>query len=499
MTRHSSMQILMIIALVCVLGMNGGCAKQDEAPGTQAVQSLPDETPVAQVGDQVITGAQLRQRYVREIGPSRGTLLPDKKATTLAEVAELLVREKVMALDARAQGLLDDPDISWNLEKTRRSILINAFVEKVVRPEVKVTDEQIDAQLAKSPKMTREQTEGKLLNDLIKANLNTRIKGLLETMHLEKNKSHIATAALLYAKLLRKPEMARSKNMSWVLKGQMLTEITPEQAALELVKFDGGAVTFLDLLKTIHGMVPVKRPKNLVTSEGIEAMVDASLGGALLATHIESLGLQKDPKTAQEIREREDQRLMGLAMGRKTKPIKQPSKDEIQARLNEIKEQLTPEHGVKIKTIWCEDRDTAEKAKLALGQGLMFDQVIEEMSLDPKNTRIGHATASSETVFWGQIWRTEPNQVVGPLQGFYRGDLKWRVVSVLEKVPGSDVSLDRRVEESIQSEIYAQRKKAILKPYQDELLQKYDHNIFEFRLSAFNPLVNEDVGTGALK
>lgn len=488
MTRNLSMHLLMIVALVWMVGLEGACATQVEVIAAEVIDSLPDETPIAQVEGQVITGAQLRERFIREIGPSREALFPGEQAVTLEYVADLLVREKAMVLDARAQGMLNDPDISWSLERTRRGLLIDHFVEKVMRPAVTVTDDQIDAQLKKSPKMTREQATQFAQNNVIRSNIPKLIKELNSTLHVQKPRNNMTVAAALYEKLLRRPEMARAKNMPWILKEQMLEELTPAQAGLELATFDGGAMTLLDLMKIVHGMVPIKRPKNLVTAKGIETVVDASLGGALIEAHIKSLGLDKDPEVIQKISQREDQRLLALIVSRKAKSVAQPTEDEIQARFDEIKDQLKPDQLVKLQTIWCKDRQSAAQAKRALDQGRAFDEVSKQMGQDAQTSTPTQTTASSETIFWSKLWSAEPNQVVGPLQGFSRNEIKWRVLKILEKKEGKPVTPESRGPDGVHSEIYQQRKEAVLKPYQDELLKKYDHKVLKSRLAAFNPI-----------
>lgn len=490
MTRDLSMHLLMIVALVWTVGLGVASAEQVDKADSELVAPLPDETPIAQVGDQVITGGQLRKRFVREIGPSRDAMFSDDKAVTLESVADMLVREKAMAMDARAQGMLDDPDISWNLERTRRGLLINHFVEKVMRPAVKVTDAQVDARLKKTPKMTREQATSAAQNDLIRSKLQDLIKSLTSALHVQKQQDNMAVAASLYEKLLRRPQMKRAKNMPWILKEQMLKELTPEQAGLKLATFDGGAMTLLDLMKIVHGMVPVKRPKNLVTAKGVEAVVDQAIGASLIEAHIRSLGLDKDPKIALEIRAREDQRLLSLIMSRKTKSIESPTEDEMKARFEQVKDQLEPEHQVKIQTIWCENREAAAKAKLALDQGRFFDDVFKEMNQGTQKSTPTHTTASSETIFWDLIWSAEPDQVVGPIQGFFRGEVQWRVVKVLEKKEGKPMTFESRSPDGIYSLIHDKRKEAVLKPYQDELLKKYEHKVFKSRLQAFDPVAN---------
>ena len=408
MTRDFPVHLLMIVALLWTVGLGGAPAKAGEAADAKVARPLPDETPIAKVADQVITGAELRTRFIREIGPSRDALFPEDTAVTLESVADLLVREKAMALDARAQGMLDNPDISWNLEKTVRSLLINHFVEKVMRPAVKVTDAQIDAQLKKYSKITREQATQAAQNDLIRANIQKLITGLTKRMNVKKHEANMTLAAALYEKMLHRPTVKRSKNMPWVLKEQMLKELTPEQAGLKLAEFDGGAFTLIDFMKVIHGMVPVKRPKDLVTAKGVEKVVDGSLGAALIETHIRSLGLHKDPQVAREITQREDQRLLAIITSQKTKSVAQPTEDDMKARFEEIKGRLKPEHQVKLQTIWCKDRAAAAKARLALDQGRQFEDVFEEMNQGSQKPTPTHTTASSETISGVRYGRQNP-------------------------------------------------------------------------------------------
>ncbi len=84
MTCKLSVHFLMIVALAWM----GGFADARSNEG----EFLPDETPIAQVSFHFFTGAEFRQRFVREIGPSREALFPDKRAVTLEGVAGLLMR-----------------------------------------------------------------------------------------------------------------------------------------------------------------------------------------------------------------------------------------------------------------------------------------------------------------------------------------------------------------------------------------------------------------------
>lgn len=488
MTRYLPVHLLMIVALMWTVGLEAARAKEAETAAPSVVKPLPDETPIAEVGGKVITGAELRKRYIREVGPSRDALYPEDRAVTLEHVADLLVREKAMAIEARAQGMLDNPDISWSLEKTVRSLLINHFVEKVMRPGAEVTEAQIEAVLKKHGKITREQATRAAQNDVIRANIQKLITGLTKRMNVKKDKANLVMAAGLYERMLRRPQVERSKNMPWVLKEQMLKELTAEQAGLKLAEFDGGAFTLIDFMKVIHGMVPVKRPKDLVTPRGVEKVVDGSLGAALIETHIRSLGLHKDPKIAHEITVREDQRLLSIITSKKAKSVVQPTDEEMKARFDQIKGRLKPDNQIKLQTIWCKDREAAAKANLALGRGRAFEDVFEQFNQGTQKSTPMSTMASSETIFWSQLWAAEPNQVVGPIQGFHRGEVKWRVVKVVEKKEGPAPTFQAWGPDRLHGHLYRERKEAVLKPFQDEVLKKYDPKVFTCRLQAFCPI-----------
>ena len=191
---------------------------------------------------------------------------------------------------------------------------------------------------------------------------------------------------------------------------------------------------------------------------------------------------------AQQIREQEDRRLLNFFMAQLTKPVARPTKEEIEARFEQIKDRIEPENVVKAQVIWCEDANQAAQVKASLDQDSSVEKVLEDLALNAQFARQTNLSASSQGMFWTPVWASEPNQILGPIRGFYRGNLQWRVIKVLEKTPGKEVTMHSRISDGIYSAIYGQRKDAILKPYQDKLLQKYDSKIYVSRLLAFDPL-----------
>ena len=59
---------------------------------------------------------------------------------------------------------------------------------------------------------------------------------------------------------------------------------------------------------------------------------------------------------------------------------------------------------------------------------------------------------------------------------------------IVEKKEGKPASFEMWGAERLHGHLYGQRKEAILKPYQDELLKKYGCEIFTSRLKAFDPV-----------
>jgi len=122
-----------------------------------------------------------------------------------------------------------------------------------------------------------------------------------------------------------------------------------------------------------------------------------------------------------------------------------------------------------------------------LDEGADFQALKMDHSLQ-KNVEFYSASPGSEGIFWADLWKGEPNQVVGPVPGFYDDGVKWRVVKILEKTPPQAQPFSENLANSIKWLIYGEQRQIALRDYEKELLAKYPHEIFADRIDKLDPI-----------
>ena len=88
----------------------------------------------------------------------------------------------------------------------------------------------------------------------------------------------------------------------------------------------------------------------------------------------------------------------------------------------------------------------------------------------------------TEGMFFGYLWKGEPNHIGGPVKGFYKEMLKWRIVKVLSKQPGQTKEYNGSMEKEVKSRLRADRQEAVLERYRQMLLTEYPYQIYEERI-----------------
>jgi hypothetical protein len=142
---------------------------------------------------------------------------------------------------------------------------------------------------------------------------------------------------------------------------------------------------------------------------------------------------------------------------------------------------------MKISQIWCENLEAAQKVKAVLDSGNDFETAKKVHSLEKEEPP--HAvSAVGEGLFWADLWKAEPNQVVGPLRGFHGSGAKWRMVKVLEKTPAKAQPYSEQLGNSLKWVLLAEQRQRLLDEVQAELLKKYPHEIFGDRIKDMDPL-----------
>ena len=82
----------------------------------------------------------------------------------------------------------------------------------------------------------------------------------------------------------------------------------------------------------------------------------------------------------------------------------------------------------------------------------------------------------------------DPNEIVGPVKGFHRDGIKWRIVKILEKKPGTVKEYDAKMFLQVADRIKTEQRNALLARYNKELLRKYAYKIYLDRIKDIDPL-----------
>ncbi len=141
-----------------------------------------------------------------------------------------------------------------------------------------------------------------------------------------------------------------------------------------------------------------------------------------------------------------------------------------------------------IDQIWCSDLDMTKRVKDELDNGKDFEDVKQQYSLN-KKTKPSNSYPNNQGLFWKDLWKGEPNEIIGPTKGFYESrEIKWRVVKILEKDPGTSMEYSPNLENAIKNLISNQKYEIRLKECGRELLKKYPYEVFSDKLKDVNPL-----------
>jgi len=276
--------------------------------------------------------------------------------------------------------------------------------------------------------------------------------------------------------------------MRFVRVSQVQNELTPEEKNIVLATYDNGKVTLKDWFDALFEMSPPSRPKDLNTPKGVERLLERALMKSIFVSEAELLGFDKNEDLLKEIKKQEDMSLLNKAMSEKTKDIKGPiTEEQIVAYFNKNKEVFGTEKTVKIDQIWCQDLKTAQKAKAELDTGKDFESVRQEYSLGEKG-RPYDTYPGSEGIFFKDLWKGKPNEIVGPVKGFYGDGVKWRIVKILEKKPGEVKEYSSDMNKSIEMKILDERRDEAQEKYRKELLKKYSYEIYDERIRDIDPL-----------
>jgi len=454
-------------------------------PPVESVGEPRDPNAVATIGDYVITRKDLKERLLQEIRPRGEEYTGPKGPVTANTVLLQMIAEKAMMMEGRKLGYLDDEMIRSYVQRQRQQKLSAMGVIDYIRQNLSITDAEIDQAMKANPKLTRDQAMQLARRNKGNAMLERYYKGLLEKFHAKMTTENYAKAAQIHDRLLLRPVQPRKE--SWILLSQVKTELTPEEKAIPLATYDGGRFTLLDLFDSLHQMSPPSRPRDLGTPEGIGRFLDRAMRPAILVAEAQSRGFDKDAQFLQEMRELEDKCLLDKVLTDKMLSVPDPTDEQIQAYFEKNKERFGENPTLKVDQIWCKSLSAARKAREMLDGGATFEATKSACSIQ-KDVQPYNTYPGGEGPFWADLWKGEPNQVIGPVKGFYNEGLAWRLVKILEKKPGQAKPYSDQVKNSVKYAMIEERRNAALDSYRKELLEKYPHEVYADKIEGIDPL-----------
>lgn len=448
-----------------------------------AVEQKPKEQPdiVAEIDDYVITKKEFEKRLIRELRPDRseygGKAAPVDPETVLMK----MIAEKAMIIEGRKQNLLEDDQ---SIKRFKEGTLVRLLLQTHLGDKITVTESEIAEKIKTDPKLDRARAEAMLKRSKSRKAIEQFYNEICKKLHVQKLRHNFPKAAQIHQRLLYRPQKPRE--VGWIRNRQIKEELTAGEKNIALTTYDNGKVTLKDWFETLNQMSPPRRPKDLNTIEGVERLLDRAMKMPIFVAEAKLRGLDKDENFLKQLKEREDRILLSKVRRKALEGLQKPTKEEIADYFNKHKEEFRRPDTLKIEQIWCEDLKTARKVKAELSSGKDFESVRQQYSLREKD-RPFDTSAGMEGTFFDDLWNGEPNQIVGPVKGFYNDEIKWRIVKILEKKPGRMREYSGGVERDVKNRMRDEQREVIMAKYRKELLKKYSYRIYSERIKNIEP------------
>jgi peptidyl-prolyl cis-trans isomerase C len=445
--------LLLLLALCIFTPIQSSAAQSANSPEQNSRQrsviataSEPSDI-VGKIDDYTITKEQLKKQMLAELYPSEYEFAGENARTVDANsVLMKMIAEKAMIIEARKQGHLKDETNNRALKRYGERRLVNLLVQNYlqqIKDKITATEPEMQKMIQNDPNMDPNRAKLVIENSKARNIVSQYYRQIYEKSHVKKLSENYPEVIKIHDRLLNHPK--EPQRLKYIRVTQIKDETTPEERNLVLATYDGGKVTLEDWLETLCEFSPPSRPKNLNTPEGVDQLLERALTIPLYISQAKAQKLDQDENYLKQVRDYEDRLLLGTANSEIYKKVQEPTTEEMVAYYNNHKEAFRVGKLVRMDLIWCQDLETARRARAELDSGTDFESVKQKYSLEktlkPYNTYPG-----SEGLFWQDLWQAEPNSIVGPVKGFYRGQIKWRIVKILEKNPGQVIEATHRPE-----------------------------------------------------
>ncbi len=457
-----------------------------EAPRPVAVTASSPPNVVGQIGDYAILKEEFVRRLTGELNPYTYESYSAKSEPVNARsILEKMIAEKAMVMEARRQNMLESETLRTAIGEYRDRKLVNLLLQNQLQSKLIVTPEEIEEKVKADPNLDKARARAVLERTKANQLLDAYYKGIYEKCRVHKLTENFAKAAEIHQRLLYKPQSERK--VGFIRDSQVRDELSEEEKNLVLATYSRGNITLKDWFEKLCDFSPPSRPRDLGTEKGVGRFLDIVLKMPLLASEGERLGLDKDGGLLKQVRGYEDTRLFSAALAAKYEQVQEATDAQAAEYFSENKDLFITGRTINIDQIWCPDLATARKVKTELDEGADFQVVKEKYSLQ-KDSKPLHTYPGSEGYFWSDLWKGEPNQVLGPLKGFYKEQFKWRIVKVLQKQPGEVKEYSDNMKNAVKRKIMSDKREAVLEKYYKELLEKYPHKIYDDRIKGIDPL-----------
>lgn len=483
-TRHAPLITFLAAVALSAAVLLTGCRESGVEP---VDDESADSAVVARVGDYAITKGELIQRLAQSVRPQRDSYNQPIEPITADSVLHDMVVEKAMVLEGRRLGYAEDESVSTSIGRYKQRRLIQAFLNDYITENVPVSQAEMDQKIEADPNLSPEQARMQVLQGKADPVYRALYAGLQEKFELKKIEKNFARAAQIHQRLLTQPVEPRGRTVFWITNQQIKTELGRDERDIVLATYTGGQFTLYDWFKALNEIAPPGRSKDLSTPAGVERLLDRGLEPTIVEAEAVARGYDRKEGLVRDIRAREDMAILGKVRTEKYKEVAPPTDEEIQAYFEQNREMFAKEATLKIDQIWCKDLSTAEQVKKTLEGGAAFETVKAAQSMRAEESE-RTVSASSEGVFWDELWKGEPNDTIGPVKGFLDNGIQWRVVKIIEKTPAEIRPYSDSVKSQVQSAMTAQRARENLERYGASLLDKYPHDVYAEKIEDIDPL-----------
>jgi hypothetical protein len=486
--KNPVVPFLCLLLAICYLCPAAARASAGQQPNSQSeiAPEAKDSTIAARIAYYTITRGELAKRLMTELYPyDYGSYEQPAEPVDAKTMLTEMLAEKAMIIEARAEGYLEKESISDSIKRFMERRLVNVLLQKYIAGKVNVTEDEITRKMQTDPNMDKAHAKVLVEREKTNAILDQYYKQIYSKSGVKKFSQNFPKVMEIHERLLHHPKQPRK--VSWIQSSQVREELTPEEKNIVLAQYNSGTITVKDWFEALCNIVPPRRPRDLNNPNGVDQLLERAMQMPLLVSEAKSLGLDKDQDLLKQVKDYEDRRLLGEASSAKRKEIEEPTDEEIIIYFSKHKEAFGTPNSMKIDVIWCQDLATAKQAKVALDSGSDFEAIKQQYSLE-KESKPFTTHPGSEGLFWKDLWAGDPNSIIGPVKGFYRQGISWRIVKIVDKTPGQEKPYSSNMAQQVRSRMMNEQFKALIDRYGKELLKKYPYQIYPDRIKDIDPL-----------